>query len=126
MPKDKVIKRLNQLIRLDTETMRAYEAAIGQSRLAVIRHQLEKFKADHARHVGDLAGEVLALGGEPARRADLRGLVLLGANSLMSKTVWTSLVALRAAETLARRMYAKALKQALTVEQLAVLERNQS
>lgn len=77
-------KELNELVRLDFDAIKAYQAAIERLDSAEYRRRLGEFLVDHERHTVELAEEVRALGGVPddgpgAMRLLTTGAVKLGA-----------------------------------------------
>lgn len=78
-----LIDELNDLIALDHDAIDAYQAAIDRLEDATAANQLRSFMADHERHTVELGACVTQLGGQPARKGDLKrfltqGKVVLG------------------------------------------------
>jgi ketosteroid isomerase-like protein/rubrerythrin len=60
-----LIAELNDLLQLDHDAVQAYTVAIDVVRDAQHRERLVEFRADHKRHIEELAGLVRARGGVP-------------------------------------------------------------
>lgn len=120
-----MIEKLNDLIELDFDAVKAYEEAIDRVDDAEVRADLEAFEADHERHTVDLGAVVRDLGGSPATKGDLKGLLIEGLTKLRSVTGTVgALKAMRMNEQLTNRAYDKALDHALSPIARAVVERN--
>jgi uncharacterized protein (TIGR02284 family) len=119
-----IIRTLNHLIKLDLDAIAAYDAAIAACRHGEIRDTLSAFRSDHERHVRVLGDQVIALGGKPATRRDLMGVVILGFTKLVSHGDRSALLAMRGNEELTNRTYAAALKLDMPADTRAVIERN--
>lgn len=127
---DKLIKELNDLIALDYDAIDAYQAAIDRLEDPTAASQLRTFMADHERHTVELGACVSQLGGDPARKGDLKRILTKG------KVVLAGLVgdrrimeAMRSNEDDTNRQYEKALQiegLARHSQVQALLERNLS
>ena len=73
-----IIKHINALIALDFDAIEAYEAAIARLTETTDKMQLERFLADHRRHVIDLTPFVEELGGAAATQADFKQVLTKG------------------------------------------------
>lgn len=60
-----LIAHLNDLLQLDHDAVEAYTIAIDLARDEHIRDQLVEFRADHKRHIEEIAAEVRARGALP-------------------------------------------------------------
>ena len=72
---DKQIEELNELIRFDFDAIGAYNAAINDIKEMQVRDPLVQFRGDHERHVQNLSAIVIRLGGKPADKPDIKGIV---------------------------------------------------
>jgi bacterioferritin (cytochrome b1) len=85
MNEKNVIKILSDLVALDFDAIDAYDQAIARLREDnVARVELSKFRADHERHVRDLAPIVSRMGSMPPTKGDFlrfltQGKVVIGA-----------------------------------------------
>jgi len=119
MRKETIIEKLNALMHLDYDTIRAYDRAIEHVDVASVREHLQLFVSDHGRHVHDLKGAIDTLGGEapkdPGR--DLKGVLMEGMTTLRS--LMGTVSALRAMlhnEDLTAKAYEEALAADLPAE----------
>jgi len=71
----KIIEELNELIRYDYDAIGAYSTAIDDIKELSCREPLKEFRGDHERHVLELSAIVRSLGGAPAEKPDLKGVV---------------------------------------------------
>jgi len=123
-----LVKHLNSLIELDYDAVEAYEAAIARLNDANDKAQLERFLADHRRHIVDLGPLVQELGGTPATNADIRqvlakGKVVLG--GLVSDRA--VLEAMKSNEETTTKTYQKATRDpGFSTRIRQVIERNYS
>jgi uncharacterized protein (TIGR02284 family) len=122
---EKQIEELNELIRWDHDAMGAYDEAIAAVSEATIQQPLIQFRADHERHVSDLSAIVRRLGGEPASRADFRGVIrktmtkiagLIGAETVLK--------AMRSNEEALNKTYQHHLMLDFPTDVLEVIRRN--
>jgi uncharacterized protein (TIGR02284 family) len=118
------VKKLNDLIHLDTDTIGAYRQAIDACDAPEVKQQLSSFMADHDRHVKDLDAAVRSLGGTPVSGPDLKGFILEGFTAILSHGDRSALFAMRGNEELTNRAYDAARKLTLPGEAAAVVERN--
>jgi uncharacterized protein (TIGR02284 family) len=84
-----VTKKLNSLIQLDIDAIRAYDQALGgiDAEDEDIRDALEEYRGDHERHIQVLSGIVRDFGGEPPERSpDFQGFLLQGFTAIRSAT----------------------------------------
>lgn len=87
MEDDDLIHELNELIQLDYDASRTYEAALEHVDDEVARADLRCFMQDHRQHITDLRTAIAELGGtaiQPSR--DLKGVLLEGMTKLRSVT----------------------------------------
>lgn len=76
--RDRIAKRLNNLIELDYDAIAAYQAAIDRLENAEYKSRMEDFKKDHERHIENLGKLVSAQGKEPASRGDMKQILTKG------------------------------------------------
>jgi hypothetical protein len=117
---------LTNLMHVDIDAARAYSQAIDSIHVVSVRRRLDAFRADHERHIADIAAEIRALGMEPpARRPDLRGFLLAGYTAIRSSMgTEAALRAMRANETLTNQRYDEALATDLPEQVRQLIERN--
>jgi rubrerythrin len=113
-----VIALLRDLLHLDVDAIHAYDQASKNIDVASVRAELERFKADHERHVTDLTSAIVRLGGEPpAVRRDFKGFFIEGMTALRAAMgTEQSLRAMQMNERLTNREYDRARKQVLPAE----------
>ena len=122
-----VIKELNDLIQLDFDAVKTYEAAIHRLDDEIeIREDLEMFRRDHLRHIDELTRVVQSLGGEteePSR--DLKGVLLEAMTKLRSVTgTLGTLKAMRTNEHLTNKAYDRAIDVLLPPTAHAIVANN--
>ena len=119
------INMLGDLMALDQDAIAAYEAAISRIDDGGFRQTLQKFKADHDRHVTELRELIAHLGGAPSVGTGLKsmltqGKVAMGA-LLGDKAI---LKAMKSNEDDTNTAYERALKhQDIETAAVPVLER---
>ncbi len=123
-----VIALMRDLVHLDVDAIHAYDQAIKNIDVPSVRTELERFKADHERHVTDLSAAITELGGEsPAIRRDFKGFFIEGMTALRAAMgTEQSLKAMAVNERLTNREYDKAASMALPPSIDALIRRNQS
>lgn len=121
-----VIALLRDLVHLDVDAIHAYDQAIKNVDVAHVRAELDRFKADHERHVSDLSAAIVELGGQaPVIRRDVKGFLIEGMTALRAAMgTEQSLRAMLTNEKLTNREYAKAARMALPVAIDALVQRN--
>jgi uncharacterized protein (TIGR02284 family) len=126
MKTDEIIEKLNDLIQLDFDAVKAYDQAIEKIDILVVRTQLESFRADHERHILNLSEKVRSLGGTPQEAGrDLKGLLLEGLTALRSVTGNEgALKAMRTNEKLTNKNYDEALELDLPVDVRQIVMQN--
>jgi uncharacterized protein (TIGR02284 family) len=117
-------KKLNDLIHLDNDAIRAYRQAIDACETPEVKQQLTSFMGDHERHVKDLDGLVRSQGGTPVEGPDVKGFLIEGFTAIMSRGERSALHAMRGNEELTSRLYDAARKATLPAEAMTVVERN--
>jgi uncharacterized protein (TIGR02284 family) len=114
MEKKEILKLLESLVHVDIDAWHAYGQAMEKIENALeIRKKLEDFRGDHHRHVTELSGKIVALGGIPPEFSkDFKGHLIDGFTALRSITgTQGALSAMRSNEQLTNRKYAKALEE---------------
>lgn len=125
---DELAAKLKSLIQLDIDAVLAYGQAIDgiDAEHGDVRAQLERFQADHERHITELAGALRGLGHEPPeRKRDAKGFLIEGMTALRSKLgTKQALKAMRQNELLTNAKYEKALElEGLPGEVMAIIVR---
>lgn len=107
-----VIKKLCKLAQLDVDAVEAYEQAIKNIDIAIIKTNLSRFRDDHKQHIKDLNQLIVSFGGEAVKEtADLKGLLLEGFTALRSMTgTEGALKAMKGNEKLTNKTYDDALQ----------------
>jgi uncharacterized protein (TIGR02284 family) len=114
MEKSEIVRLLESLAHVDIDAWHAYGQAMEKIEDALeIRRKLEEFRGDHHRHVTELSGKIVALGGNPPEFSkDFKGHLIEGFTALRSITgTQGALAAMRSNEQLTNRKYAKALEE---------------
>jgi rubrerythrin len=122
---ERIARELNEVLQIDIDAVGIYAAAIDAIDEAQIRQQIELFKGDHERHVGELTALIRRQGGEPGRRADLAGM----ARRAMTRVAGLGgiemvLRSLLSSEKLTNDVYAKHAALPLPADVLDLLRRN--
>jgi uncharacterized protein (TIGR02284 family) len=122
---DKIIDELNDLIRFDHDAIGAYDEAINAVTETTIKDHLTTFRADHERHVTELGAFVTKLGGKPATKPGVRGVV----RKTMTKIAGlagTELIlrAMKSNEEVLNKAYAKEANLEFPPAILDVVQRN--
>ena len=108
----KLISELNDLLQLDHDAVEAYTIAIDRVRDARHRESLVEFRADHKRHIEELAALVRAKGGLPIELPHPTGALKLAVQALGSLGDDTSLLlAFKAVEGQVRDKYQRAAQR---------------
>jgi uncharacterized protein (TIGR02284 family) len=111
MDTNDITEKLNDLMHLDVDAVRAYEEAIEKIDNAEVKSQLSIYRADHERHVQELRRLVTGLGGEPEEaKPDAKGLLVEGMTKLRSSMGdEQALKAMHQAEEITNREYRAAV-----------------
>jgi len=104
------IKALQDLIHLDMDAIQAYGQAIDFCEHETVASQLRAFRADHERHVRDLADELRKLGEEPKVKPDLKGFFIEAFTAIRSKGTHGALKAMLSNAKLTNARYQAALE----------------
>lgn len=110
MDADKLQDKLNNLMHLDVDAVRAYEEAIDRIHEEPVRLQLANYMRDHQRHVNQLRLLVTAIGREPEEeRPDFKGMLIEGMTKMRSAiSDEQALKAMRQNEIVTNRAYSEA------------------
>lgn len=120
------IQRLLELIQLDADAIQLYVKALEHVDDFDARTDLEAFKADHERHVGELTRLVFELGGTvPPASLDLKGELLRIVTELRSVSgTKGALKAMRVNERITNRRYEEAIEHELPEAAVFAITRN--
>lgn len=110
---DHLIAELNDLLQLDHDAVQAYTVAIDVVRDARYREQLVEYRADHKRHIEELAGLVRGRGGLPVELPHATAPLKLAVQALgAAPGDSTLLLAFKAVEGQARDKYRRVASSA--------------
>ena len=119
------IESLQDLVRLDTDAILAYDQAIAACEHDFIADQLREFRADHGHHVRDLSEELRKLGEEPDVRTDAKGFIIEKFTAITSRGTRSALIAMLANENLTAGIYSAAVEiEDLPDSAKAVIQQN--
>jgi rubrerythrin len=120
------IRTLLDLLQLDGDALRLYDTALDHIDDFEARTELEHFRAEHERHVGELTKLIFDLGGEvPPANLDFKGEVLRVLTDLRGATgTKGALKAMRMNERIINRAYEKAIEGALPEAAIYTITRN--
>lgn len=126
MDTNAVIALLRDLVHLDVDAIHAYDQALKNIEVDSVRVQLERFKADHERHVTELTSAIIDLGGTaPVIRRDIKGFFIEGMTALRAAMgTEQSLKAMQTNEKLTNKEYDKAAKMVLPARVDELVRRN--
>ena len=117
-----VRKMLGSLIELEYDAIAAYTVAIERLQDVTLKTALEGFRADHMRHVRELAHELTRLGVRPPEHADLKAVLTKGKVYIGSmRSDRGILLAMRSNENDTNSAYDHALDNDVTTSDLAAL-----
>lgn len=119
---DSMIAGLNDLLQLDHDAVQAYTVAIDLVRDTRYREQLVEFRADHKRHIEQLAAVVRALGGLPIELPHPTAPLKLAVQALgAAPGDATLLLAFKAVEGQVRDRYRRAAASSLPSQVLEIV-----
>lgn len=126
MQKEEIVKKLKSLVHLDIDAWHAYAQAIEKLDDAGVRHQFEKYQADHDRHVKELSELIRDLGADPPEFSrDFKGFFIEGWTALRSITGTQGvLAAMETNEKLTTHKYAEASELPFPADINAVVDSN--
>lgn len=128
MDNKQISNKLEKLIKLDIDAVRAYEQALSNIDHAEIHHTISQFRDDHKRHIKELCEAVRNLGEEPPSDSpDLKGFFIEGFTAIRSATgTEGALKAMHTNEKLTTSTYEDALLWEVTPPIHAIIEKNYS
>jgi uncharacterized protein (TIGR02284 family) len=103
------IGKVQDLIHLDMDAIKAYEQAIKACEHENVASQLRSFKSDHERHVRDLSEEMRKLGEQPKVTTDIKGFFIEKFTAITSQGTRSALMAMAGNEQLTTARYKAAL-----------------
>lgn len=116
------IAALNDLLQLDHDAVQAYTVAIDMVREPRYRERLVEFRADHKRHIEEIAGLVRERGGLPTEISHPTGPLKLAVQTLGAVVSDDALLlAFKAVERQARDKYARASSLVLAPEAAVIV-----
>jgi uncharacterized protein (TIGR02284 family) len=126
LQKEEIVKKLKALVHLDIDAWHAYAQANEKLDDIGVRHQFEKYQADHERHVNELSDLIRDLGAEPPEFSrDFKGFLIEGWTVLRSITGTQGvLAAMETNEGLTTRRYAEAAELPFPADINAVVASN--
>lgn len=126
MDNKEIAKELKSLCKVDIDAFFAYTEGLGRIDIAVVKGDIERFKADHERHIKDLSDEIRALGEEPPKFSrDMKGYILSVFTKIRTLTGNEgALKALKSGEEVTSRNYGDAVKMDLPTRIKALVEKN--
>ena len=103
------IAKVQDLIHLDMDAIKAYEQAIKACEHENVASQLRSFQSDHQRHVRELSEEMRKLGEQPKVTTDIKGFFIEKFTAISSIGTHSALLAMRGNEQLTTSRYKAAL-----------------
>jgi len=120
-----VVHKLNELLMLDNDAVRAYGSAIERLTLPFVKERLSAFRADHQRHITELNDCIRRLGAEPKDRPDFKGPFIQAMTALRSMAGNEQAIkAMKGNEELTNKKYSEALQAQLPADVEAIVRRN--
>jgi hypothetical protein len=107
--REAVVERLNGLILLDRDAVRAYERAIAECERDDVRSTLAELRSDLRWHLRELEARVLSYGGEAPEEPEEPDFFIEGVSEPPIQGDLGALVAARACAELIKRAYQTAL-----------------
>lgn len=110
MDKDQIVEKLNDLLHLDVDAVRAYGEAIERAESQMIGDRLRIYQQDHERHIDEIRLMVTGLGGKPDEpKPDMKGYLIEGMTILRSSMGDQQMLkAMRQNEEITNRAYSDA------------------
>lgn len=111
MENSDIIKELKSLCQLDIDAIHAYNECLHHIDITAVKRDIEKFRADHERHVKDLSALIHSYKEKaPEFSPDLKGYMLDVFSKLRSLTgTEGALKSLKGGENLTNKRYARAI-----------------
>jgi len=103
------IAKVQDLIHLDMDAIKAYEQAIKACEHENVASQLRSFQSDHQRHVRELSEEMRKLGEQPKVTTDIKGFFIEKFTAITSMGTRSALMAMAGNEQLTTARYKAAL-----------------
>ena len=103
------IAKVQDLIHLDMDAIKAYEQAIKACEHENVASQLRSFQSDHQRHVRELSEEMRKLGEQPKATTDIKGFFIEKFTAITSHGTRSALMAMAGNEQLTTARYKAAL-----------------
>lgn len=120
-----VVHKLNELLMLDNDAVRAYSSAIERITIPYVKERLTEFRADHERHIRDLSDCIRRIGGEPKDRPDFKGPFIQAMTALRSMAGNEQAIkAMKGNEELTNKKYSEALETDLPADVAEIVRRN--
>lgn len=112
METHEIHEKLNDLMHLDVDAVRAYEEAISHIDDMEVKSRLQQYRDDHQRHVEELRMLVVGLGGRAEEaKPDAKGMLIEGMTKLRSSMGDTqALKAMHQNEEITNRAYRHAVE----------------
>ena len=122
---DTVVKKLNELLMLDHDAVRAYTSAIDRISIPMVKERLTEFRSDHERHIRDLTECIYRQGGEAKEHPDFKGPFIQAMTALRSMMGDEQAIkAMKGNEELTNKKYSEALGETFPADILEVVRRN--
>jgi uncharacterized protein (TIGR02284 family) len=119
------VAKLNELLMLDVDAVKAYSVAIERIDIPYVKEKLVEFRSDHQRHITDLKAIIIKLGGKPKEHVDAKGPIMQGVTALRSiMGNEQALKAMKSNEELTNKKYNEALNTPFPADALAIVRRN--
>lgn len=111
MDNNEIVKELRSLCQLDIDAIHAYNECLHHIDISDVKKDIEKFRADHERHVKDLSALIHSFKEKaPEFSPDLKGYMLDVFSKIRSLTgTEGALKSLRGGENLTNKRYARAI-----------------
>lgn len=78
MDRQIIIEELHDVVKLDYDAIKAYQAAMARLDRDSYREKLSEFQRDHERHVRELSEAIETRGGKPPTGGDIRQVLTKG------------------------------------------------
>lgn len=126
MDNSDIVKELKSLCQLDIDAIHAYNECLNHIDISDIKRDVEKFRADHERHVKDLSALIHSYKEKaPEFSPDLKGYLLDIFSKIRSITgTEGALKSLKGGENLTNKRYARAIDLDFPANIKNVLEKN--
>jgi rubrerythrin len=107
MEQKEILKKLQSLVQLDIDAMRAYEQALKSIDVREVHDRIHDFYLDHERHVRTLSAVIVSYGEKaPEWKSDVKGFFISSFTAIRSSTgTEGALKAMRSNEKLTNSTY---------------------